>query len=101
MTKATLNRSAMLAALFVMIGAFATARASEPTAGASTITITGDQATRFVPIGVGKTVIVDMPRDVKDVLVADPRYANAIVRTARRAYLIGVAVGQTNIFFFD
>jgi len=35
------------------------------------------------------------------VLVADPTIANAVVRSARRAYMIGVKVGQTSIFFFD
>ena len=39
--------------------------------------------------------------DVKDVLVADPKIANAVVRSAQRAYIIGAAVGQTNIIFFD
>jgi pilus assembly protein CpaC len=52
-------------------------------------------------LGIGKSAVIDLPRDVKDVLVADPKIANAVVRTARRAYLIGVAIGQTSIFFFD
>ena len=52
-------------------------------------------------LGIGKSVVIDLPRDVKDVLVAEPKFANAVVRSARRAYLIGVAVGQTNVFFFD
>ncbi len=56
---------------------------------------------RFLPLGIGKSVVVDLPRDVKDVLVADPKIANAIVRSAQRAYIIGAAVGQTNIIFFD
>jgi pilus assembly protein CpaC len=56
---------------------------------------------RFVPLGIGKSYVVDLPRDAKDVLVADPRVANAVVRSARRAFIIGAAVGQTNIFFFD
>jgi pilus assembly protein CpaC len=60
-----------------------------------------EAATRFVPLGIGKSVVVDLPRDAKDVLVANPQIANAVVRSARRAYLIGVAVGQTNVFFFD
>jgi pilus assembly protein CpaC len=34
-------------------------------------------------------------------LVADPKIANAVIRSSRRVYMIGVAVGQTNIFFFD
>jgi len=45
--------------------------------------------------------VVDFPRDVKDVLVADPKIANAVVRSAQRAYIIGAAVGQTNVVFFD
>ena len=56
---------------------------------------------QFIPLGVGKSVVVDLPGDVKDVLVADPKIANAVIRSTRRAYLIGVAVGQTNIYFFD
>jgi pilus assembly protein CpaC len=57
--------------------------------------------TRFLALGIGKSVIVDLPRDVKDVLVADPKIANAVVRSAQRAYIIGAAVGQTNVVFFD
>ena len=56
---------------------------------------------RFLAIGIGKSVILDLPRDVKDVLVADPKIANAVIRSARRAYIIGAAVGQTNVVFFD
>ncbi len=56
---------------------------------------------RFVPLGIGKSVAIDLPRDIKDVLVANPKIANAVVRSSRRVYMIGVEVGQTNIFFFD
>ncbi len=56
---------------------------------------------RFVPLGIGKSIAIDLPADIKDVLVADPKIANAVIRTSRRVYIIGVAVGQTNIFFFD
>jgi pilus assembly protein CpaC len=57
--------------------------------------------TRFLALGVGKSVVIDLPRDVKDVLVADPKIANAVVRSAQRAYIIGATVGQTNVVFFD
>jgi pilus assembly protein CpaC len=71
-------------------------------AGTSSIPVAaGEAGMRFLSLGVGKSVVVDLPRDVKDVLVADPKIANAVIRTARRAYLIGVKVGQTNIVFFD
>ncbi|MBM3529426.1 MAG: type II and III secretion system protein family protein [Alphaproteobacteria bacterium] len=65
------------------------------------VQVHGDHSSQFVTLGIGKSVVIDLPADIKDVLVADPKIANAVVRTARRAYLIGVAVGQTNVFFFD
>jgi pilus assembly protein CpaC len=61
----------------------------------------GQMNARFLSLGVGKSIVVDLPRDIKDVLVADPKIANAVVRSAQRAYIIGAAVGQTNIVFFD
>jgi pilus assembly protein CpaC len=61
----------------------------------------GGQKTRFLALGIGKSVVVDLPRDSKDVLVADPKIANAVIRSAQRAYIIGAAVGQTNVVFFD
>jgi pilus assembly protein CpaC len=57
--------------------------------------------TRFLALGIGKSVVIDLPRDVKDVLVADPKIANAVIRSAQRAYIIGEAIGQTNVVFFD
>jgi pilus assembly protein CpaC len=60
-----------------------------------------EATSRFVPLGIGKSVAIDLPADIKDVLVADPKIANAVIRTSRRVYMIGVTVGQTNIFFFD
>jgi pilus assembly protein CpaC len=62
---------------------------------------TAGSKTRFLALGVGKSVIVDLSRDAKDVLVADPKIANAVVRSSQRAYIIGAAVGQTNVVFFD
>jgi pilus assembly protein CpaC len=56
---------------------------------------------RSIALGVSKSMVVDFPRDIKDVLIADPKIANAVVRSARRAYIIGIKQGQTNIFFFD
>jgi pilus assembly protein CpaC len=61
----------------------------------------GQMNARFLPLGIGKSIVIDLPRDIKDVLVADPKIANAVVRSAQRAYIIGAAIGQTNIIFFD
>jgi pilus assembly protein CpaC len=61
----------------------------------------GQMGARFLALGIGKSIVIDLPRDIKDVLVADPKIANAVVRSAQRAYIIGATVGQTNIVFFD
>jgi pilus assembly protein CpaC len=61
----------------------------------------GQMNALFLALGIGKSVVIDLPRDIKDVLVADPKIANAVVRSAKRAYIIGAAIGQTNIVFFD
>src|SRR5262249_43725324 len=61
----------------------------------------GDAAARFVALGVGKSIVVELSRDVRDVLVSNPKIANAVIRSSRRAYLIAGEVGQTNIYFFD
>jgi pilus assembly protein CpaC len=92
-------RPALLAAL-IALASLAPAGAGEPNGPAPKIVV-DETSTRFVPLGVGKSTVIDLPRDAKEVLVADPTIANAVVRTSRRVYLIGVKVGQTNIFFFD
>ncbi len=77
-------------------------RAADAGAGVPVIQVAASEATsRFIPLGIGKSVAIDLPADIKDVLVADPTIANAVVRTSRRVYMIGVKIGQTNIFFFD
>jgi pilus assembly protein CpaC len=68
---------------------------------ALTPVVASETKVRFLALGIGKSMIVDLPRDIKDVLVADPKIANAVVRSAQRAYIIGSAVGQTNVVFFD
>jgi pilus assembly protein CpaC len=68
---------------------------------AAPVAADGQMNARFLALGIGKSVVIDLPRDIKDVLVADPKIANAVVRSAQRAYIIGAAVGQTNIVFFD
>jgi pilus assembly protein CpaC len=108
MTKAPLTRIATFAALIVMTMSGQTApttaadaprRAFIP-AGAPAMPVQSDEVAKPISLGVGKSIVVDLPGEIKDVLVANPKIANAVVRTSRRAYLIGVAVGQTNVFFF-
>ena len=83
-------------------GVPALANGDGPAPGTGTIVMGGQQSvTRAVKLGLNKSLVVDLPRDARDVLVSDPRIADAVIRTSRRIYLTGVAVGQTNIIVFD
>jgi pilus assembly protein CpaC len=57
--------------------------------------------TRRVDLSIGKSVIIDLPRDAKEVFVANPEIANAVVRSTRKIFLIGRANGATSVFVFD
>jgi len=100
--RVTIRGAAMSALLFAAaLSPLPPASAADP-ARVPIIQVAASEATsRFVPLGIGKSVAIDLPADIKDVLVADPKTANAVIRSSRRVYIIGVAVGQTNIFFFD
>jgi pilus assembly protein CpaC len=54
-----------------------------------------------IEIGMGKSIVIDLPRDAKEVFVANPAIANAVVRSARKVFVIAMAVGQTSLFFMD
>ena len=61
---------------------------------------TGPGVSKRVKLGLNKAIVIDLPTDAHDILVADPSLADAVTRTSRRLYLFGKKVGQTNIFVF-
>jgi pilus assembly protein CpaC len=63
-------------------------------------TTSGEEA-KFVRIGLNKSIVIHLPADAQDVIVGNPLYVDAVVRTKNTAYLFARNVGQTNIFFFD
>lgn len=56
---------------------------------------------RRLQMGAGKTVIVDLPRDAAEIVVGNPKIANAVVRSARKLYVMGSESGQTTIIALD
>ncbi len=89
--------TALAAAAFATaVGVVAPARASEPLP-ASSMTI-GHGEMKSLQLGVGRSVIVDLPEDAQEIFVGDPKIANAIVRSARRLYVSTLEPGQTTIF---
>ncbi|TYR29745.1 type II and III secretion system protein family protein [Mesorhizobium microcysteis] len=64
------------------------------------VTIGSSAASQRIKLGLNKSIVIDLPRDAYDILVANPGVADAVTRTARRIYLFGKQVGETNIFVF-
>ncbi len=54
-----------------------------------------------ISIPKGKSAIVDLPVDARDVLVTDPKVADAVLRSPRRIYVVGLSPGATDAAFFD
>lgn len=61
----------------------------------------GAGITQQISMGVGKSVIVDLPQDAAEIFIGNPKVANAVVRSARKLYIIGTAEGQTTVFALD
>lgn len=60
----------------------------------------GVYETRVIHLGLNKAVVIELPEDARDILIADPTIADALTRTSRRIFLFGKRVGQTNVFVF-
>lgn len=67
---------------------------------AGDVSITRTNASERIKLGLNKSIIINLPTDAYDILVANPTVADAVTRTSRRIYLFGKAVGETNIFVF-
>ncbi|MEH3119500.1 MAG: type II and III secretion system protein family protein [Methylorubrum populi] len=79
----------------------ADAQVGAPNAAVLTIGPNESAVSRRVELSKGRSLIVDLPRDAKEVFVANPAVANAVVRSSRKLFLIGIDNGATSIFVMD
>jgi pilus assembly protein CpaC len=85
-----------------IVVAFAVAGVLPAPAGAAepAVQTFATMGSRTIKLQVSKSMIVDFPADIRDILVADPKVADAVVRTSRRLYLLGNKFGTTTITVF-
>ncbi len=105
-TPVSLIAAGLLAMSVFILPGGAQLQAAEPAMGnnASILRISSMDAkkgAKYVKIGLGKSMVLELPRPVRDVLVSNPKLMDAVVHTSNRVYLIGLKVGQANAFFFD
>ena len=73
-------------------------------AAAGRIGVESASAAAYSPrltLGVGRAIIVDLPAEASEIIVGDPKVANAVVRSTRKIFVMGVSTGQTTIIALD
>jgi len=93
-------RRLLLAGLAAATLVLPAAALAQGTVATPALAVGGDEhaIARRIELSVGRSIVVDLPRDAKEVFVADPKVANAVVRSTRKVFLIGVSDGATSIF---
>ncbi|MDB5649287.1 MAG: secretin [Hyphomicrobiales bacterium] len=93
-----------LAATLASLGCLATplhAQSLRDDSSRAVMPVPDTAVAKRLSMGVGKSVILDLPRDAAEIFVGNPKVANAVVRSARKLYIIGMEGGQTTIFAMD
>lgn len=72
-----------------------------PQARAQSRAAVSGEAGQTLTLAAGKSAIIDLPRDAAEIFVGNPKVANAVVRTARRLFVMAVDNGQTSIYALD
>ena len=75
-------------------------QASSSSPSSSVITV-ADGVSQHVYLPLNKQRIVSLPRDARDVIIANPLIVDAIVRTPRHVTLLGLQSGETSVYFLD
>jgi pilus assembly protein CpaC len=102
MTPRTLIHSALLMAVIAVAGVVVMGHASAAERQIPGVSLVGNDATTLpINLPVGQSRVYEFQRAIKDVLVADPQIANAVIRSSTRVFIEANKLGATNIVFFD
>lgn len=105
---ATLSAAVVLTAAFGVNAAPAAPKATKAPAaarisggGLQVTTQSAPVQTRVLNLPKGRSAVIDLPVDASDVFVSNPAVADAVLRTPRRIFVLGVAPGSSDAIFFD
>ncbi len=89
--------------LLSLLGLFCSFFVSSSFADESFIKIPSSKnvVTRTINLGKDKSIIIDLPRNARDILIGNPEIAEVVARSARKSYIIAKKHGTTNIIYFD
>ncbi|HTM80578.1 type II and III secretion system protein family protein [Asticcacaulis sp.] len=98
---AGLSLTALAFTLFSAASVSAEPRSYTGNAGLQVQTQSAPVKTQVLNLPKGRSAVVDLPVDASDVFVSNPAVADAVLRTPRRIFVLGVANGQSDAIFFD
>jgi len=56
---------------------------------------------QVINLAKGRSAVIDLPADAGDVFVSNPKVADAVLRTPRRIFIMGIDAGVSDALFFD
>ena len=97
-----LKSVALLASAFAVFQYAFTERASKNDGPIPEIRVVrSDANARLLMLGSNEALAIDVPADIKEILVGDLETVRVVVRTLRRVHIVGASVGRTHIVFYD
>ena len=73
----------------------------DDTSGTAPVMVDPASAGSSVDLGLGKSVVIDMRRDITSVRTSEPTIANASVRSKQQIYITAATEGRTNVVVSD
>ncbi len=71
------------------------------TAAAAPMHTNVEARSQVINLAKGRSAVIDLPADAGDVFVSNPKVADAVLRTPRRIFIMGLAAGVSDALFFD
>jgi Flp pilus assembly protein TadB len=65
--------------------------------GTAPVLVDPTSSTRLIELDLGRSIVIDLRRDIKGVRTTDAKVAGAVVRSGQQVYVSGAAEGQSNI----
>jgi pilus assembly protein CpaC len=101
MTRFNLRATALTLAILPMLAGINATQVLAAEAAYLTVSSKAMGATQQLELEVNKSMIVDLPVNVGEVIVSQPAVSTVVMRSKTRAIVQGVSGGDTNIFFLD
>jgi pilus assembly protein CpaC len=94
----TMRRSALLFAVLSVV-AGGGHDAFGQTDAAIKLAVAAGQNNRAMKVELNKSRLIELPRDVGEVIISNPAVVEAVVRTPRRVHLLGQQIGEASAVF--